>query len=71
MLSDLREAFGTVQQRLRWNATDIKAGAAWRGLVVIVGPAVNTGSLKPQLSTAYGRDITTWSGADNNNLKVG
>ena len=27
MLSDPLKAFGTVQQRLRWNATDIKAGA--------------------------------------------
>ncbi len=61
--------FCGIEKRLRWNATNIKTGAAKRRLAIGILPVIHTCGIKSQLGTAYRGNISTGSGADHYHIE--
>src|SRR3569623_1549090 len=61
---------GGIEQCLGWNAADVEAGAAERGLAVLVAPVVDAGRAQPELRAAYRRHVTAGAAADHHYVVI-
>ena len=64
------EMLGRLQQRLRWNATDVGAGAAGSWTALGVDPVIDASDRKTQLRRADRRDVAAGAGADDDDVKL-
>ncbi len=64
------EVLGGLQQRLRRDAADVRAGAAGRGLAAGARPVVDAGRPESELRAANRGDVAAGTGADHDDVEA-